>query len=603
MTVNGKVHVQKWWKHGVVYQIYPASFCDSNGDGVGDLPGITSKLDYLKDLGADIVWICPMYDSPQVDMGYDISNYEDVYRPYGTVQDMEHLIKEAHDRGIKIMLDLVINHTSDQHEWFKESRSSKDNPKRDWYIWKPAKYTEDGKRVPPNNWRSNFGDHSAWTWDETTQEYYLRLFAKEQPDVNFDCEEARKTIYKSAMEFWLERGVDGFRVDTVNMYSKPIGLPDAPIIDPDSPWQPAGHVYCNGPRMHEFLGEMNEILSRYGAITVGELPNTPSMEKVLKYVSAEAKQLDMVFQFDVVDVGHGVTHHYTAKPKNFELPEVKSAIDRTQTLIKGNDAWTTVFLENHDQARSVSRFADDSPRFREASAKMLALMQACLSGTQYVYQGQEIGVVNAPKDSYPLENYLDLNSYLYVDMIKERYGANNAAKIDEAFDSLQYLARDHSRVPMAWNGKGKYGGFADVAEKEGKDIKEPWMKAHPLAGEINVASQLGDSNSVLGFWKKMIAFRKQYADLTVYGDYYTLRLEDKDTFLFFKEIPGGNGDKLAVLLNFTKDEKKVEPPTARELRLPEESSLKFELIASTHGAKEVQEALAPFEGRAYLVKV
>lgn len=599
MTINKRV--QQWWKHGVVYQIYPASFCDSNGDGVGDLPGITSKLDYLKDLGADILWICPMYDSPQVDMGYDISNYEDVYRPYGTVQDMEVLLKEAHARGMKIMLDLVINHTSDQHEWFKESRSSKNNPKRDWYIWKPATYNEKGERVPPNNWRSNFGGDSAWQWDPTTEEYYLRLFAAEQPDLNWENEEMRKVLYKSSMRFWLDRGVDGFRVDTVNMYSKPPGLPDAPIVDPDSFTQPAGPVYCNGPRMHEFLSEMNAILSEYGAITVGELPNTPSLEKVLKYVSAEAKQLDMVFQFDIVDLGHGTAHHYSAKPRSFTLPDMKAAMASTQTLIRGNDAWTTVFLENHDNARSISRYADDSPRYRVPSAKMLALMQTCMSGTQYVYQGQEIGVVNAPKDTYPLENYLDLNSYLYIDMIKERYGADNAAKIDEAFDSLQYMARDHSRIPMPWNGKGKFGGFSDVAEKEGKQISDPWMKAHPLSNEINVASQIDDPQSVLSFWKEALAFRKKNADVLVYGDYQTLGLEDKDTLSFLKETQ--DGQKKAVFVgNFTSDEKKWAVPDAKELGLASGTSIKFEPLLSTHGNKDASQTLAPFEGRAYLVK-
>lgn len=599
MTVNSRI--KQWWKHGVVYQIYPASFCDSNGDGVGDLPGITSKLDYLKGLGVNIIWICPMYDSPQIDMGYDISNYEDVYRPYGTVEDMETLIKETHARDMKIMLDLVINHTSDLHAWFKESRKSKDNPKRDWYIWKPAKYSPDGQRLPPNNWRSNFGGGSAWQWDEATGEYYLHLFAVEQPDLNWENPEARKAIYESSMEFWLRRGVDGFRVDTVNMYSKPPGLPDAPIVDPGSATQPAGLLYCNGPRMHEFLGEMNAILSKYGAITVGELPNTPDMGKVLKYVSAEAKQLDMVFQFDVVDVGIGKPHQYSTTPKNFTLPDLKDAIERTQALIRGNDAWTTVFTENHDQARSVSRFADDSPRWRVASAKMLALMQACLSGTQYVYEGQEIGVVNAPKDSYPLENYLDLSSCLYIDMVKERYGADNTAELDKAFNALQYLARDHARIPMPWNGKGKYGGFSDVAEQAGKEIKEPWMKPHPLAGEINVASQIDDPNSVLSFWRKMIRFRQEHADVLVYGDYQTLRREDEDVHLFIKETQQGNA-KALTMLNFTTEEKKCTLPDAKELGLAEGMNMSLDLIASTHDGKDGGETLAPLEGRAYLVR-
>ncbi|KAK5999077.1 Alpha-glucosidase [Cladobotryum mycophilum] len=596
MTVTPRLKL--WWKHAIIYQIYPASFCDSNGDGIGDLPGITSKLDYIADLGVNVIWVCPMYDSPQVDMGYDISNYEDVYRPYGTVQDMETLIRETHARGMKIMLDLVINHTSDQHAWFKESRSSKDSPKRDWYIWRPAKYSPDGKRLPPNNWRSNFGGGSTWTWDEHTQEYYLHLFAKEQPDVNWENEETRKALYASAMEFWLERGVDGFRIDTVNMYSKPDGLPDAPIIDPGAPFQPAGLLYCNGPRMHEFLGEMNQILAKYGAITVGELPNTPDTARVLKYVSAEAKQLDMVFQFDVVDVGFGQTHKFDTTPKNYTLPDLKAAIARTQALIRGTDAWTTVFMENHDQARSISRFANDSPEHRVASGKLLALMQTCLSGTQYVYQGQEIGSVNAPRESYPIENYLDLDSYLYVNYVKEQRGEEG---LEKAITSLQHLARDHARIPIAWNGDAKYGGFSEAAEKAGKDVKEPWMRPHPLAGEINVASQLNDPHSILAFWRKALLFRREHVDLLVYGDYRALREEDRDIHIFLKEAPHGSSTKALVILNFTDKERTWEQPTAKELEVEEGTEVKLVPVISTLGGKVVNQTLAPFEGRVYLV--
>jgi alpha-glucosidase len=587
---------KKWWKEAIIYQIYPASFCDSNGDGIGDLPGITSKLDYLATLGINVLWVCPMYDSPQVDMGYDISNYEDVYRPYGTVEDMEVLIRETHARGMRIMLDLVINHTSDQHAWFKESRLSKDNPKRDWYIWRPAKLSPTGERLPPNNWRCNFGGGSAWQWDELTGEYYLHLFATEQPDLNWENPVTRRAIYASSMEFWLDRGVDGFRVDTVNMYSKPDALQDAPVIDPKAPFQPAGLLYCNGPRMHEFLSEMNSILARYGAITVGELPHTPDLDKVLQYVSAEAKQLDMVFQFDVVDTGFGKTHKYETTPRNYTLPDFKAAVARTQELIRGSDGWTTVFIENHDQARSVSRFTDDRPEYRVLGAKMLALMEACLSGTQYVYQGQEIGCVNVPKETYPVENYLDIETILFLEMTRELHGADNKEELDKAFSALQYLARDHSRVPMAWNGKAKFGGFSEAAERAGLEVKEPWMKPHPLAGEINVASQLDDAESVLAFWRKVLRFRKEHADLLIYGDYRGLRPQDKDVFLFVKEHVGG-GDKVVVLLNFTADERTVEMPSTEELGMQIGELVP---IMSTHRGKTRESVLAPFEGRVLL---
>jgi alpha-glucosidase len=598
MTVNAREKL--WWKQAVIYQIYPASFCDSNGDGIGDLPGITSKLDYIASLGVDVIWICPMYDSPQVDMGYDISNYEDVYRPYGTVQDMETLITETHARGMRIMLDLVINHTSDQHAWFKESRASKESPKRDWYIWRPAKYTPSGERLPPNNWRSNFGGGSAWEWDELTQEYYLHLFATEQPDLNWENSETRKAIYASSMEFWLDRGVDGFRVDTVNMYSKPPTLPDAPVVDPESPYQPAGVIYCNGPRMHEFLSEMNVILTKYGAITVGELPCTPDTQRVLKYVSAEAKQLNMVFQFDVVDVGMGKTHKFAAAPRNFTLPDFKAAVDLTQALIRGTDGWSTVFLENHDQARSVSRFTDDRPECRVRGAKLLALMQACLSGTQYIYQGQEIGLVNVPKESYPIENYLDIDSSLFYNMVKERYGPDNKAELDKAFDAVQYLARDHARVPIPWNGKAKYGGFSETAERAGKEVQEPWMKPHPLAAEINVASQLDDPDSVLAFWQRMLRFRRDNAHLLVYGDFKDLRPEDKSLFVFLKEADHGPAERALVVLNFTTEEKAWSIPSPAELGVLEMPDLIP--IMSSYPGKPRLGLLSAFEGQVYLIR-
>ncbi|KAL2865901.1 alpha-glucosidase [Aspergillus lucknowensis] len=590
-------HARQWWKEAVVYQIYPASFCDSNGDGIGDLPGITSKLDYLVSLGVNIIWVSPMYDSPQVDMGYDISNYEAVYPPYGTVEDMEILIRETHARGMKLMMDLVINHTSDQHQWFKESRSSKDNPKRDWYIWRPPRYSPSGERLPPNNWRAAWGPISAWEWDEATQEYYLHIFAVEQPDLNWENPEARKAIYASAMEFWLQRGVDGFRVDVVNFYSKPPSFPDAEIVDPNTFLQSGSSLFCNGPRMHEFLGEMSEILNKYGAITVGELPNTPDLKDVLRYVSAESNELNMVFQFDVVTVGMGTDITYDARPHNFGLPVFKKAVDSTQSLICNTDGWTTVFLENHDQARSISRFANDSPEFRVRSAKMLALMQACLTGTQYVYQGQEIGTVNAPKDLYPLENYLDIGSIGHIKSIKEKYGADNKEELEKAFESLAYFARDHGRLPISWTG-GKYGGFSEAAEKAGRELKRPWMEPHPLAGEINVASQLDDPDSVLAYWRRMLAFRRKYKDLLVYSDFRDIRPDDENLFVFVKEA--SDTLKALVVLNFTTKDQTWAKPTAKELGLPEASDMTLEKIESTHAGREA-ESLAALEGRVYLV--
>ncbi|KAL6708768.1 hypothetical protein ACN47E_002464 [Coniothyrium glycines] len=568
-----------WWKDAVVYQIYPASFKDSNGDGVGDFNGIISELDYIRSIGVDVIWICPMFDSPQVDMGYDIRNYEDVYAPYGTMQDMERLIDETHARGMRIILDLVINHTSDQHKWFLESRSSKHNPKRDWYIWRPARY-ENGVRKAPNNWVSNFTG-SVWEWDEHTQEYYLHLFCPEQPDLNWENPETRQAIYKSAMEFWLERGVDGFRVDTVNMYSKGQML-DAPVTDPGSEWQFAGYQYCNGPRMAEFLSEMNAVLAKYDAMTVGECPNTPDMKRVLQYVSAKEKQLNMVFQFDVVDVGQG-PYKFQTTPKNWTLPQFKRAMARTQDLIRSpSDGWTTVFLENHDQSRSITRFTSDSPEHRIPGGKMLSLMMCALSGTLFIYQGQEIGMTNFPA-SWPMSEYKDVDSSNYYKMVAARTH-NDPEALAAAHTSLQHLARDHARVPMSWS-TAPHNGFSPPSA-----TSPPWMRALEDAAVCNANQQQSDKSSVLSFWKRMLALRKQHSDLLVHGQYDDLDLENRDFFIFSKSY---QGKKAVAICNFMDAKKTVQWPA--EVR-----DKKMELLVSS--AEEPSEGeLAPFEGRIYLL--
>lgn len=571
---------QKWWKEAVVYQVYPASFKDSNGDGLGDIPGITSKLDYIKSLGATTLWVCPHYDSPQVDLGYDISDYESVYPPYGTLQDMEDLINGCHARDLKIIVDLVINHTSDLHQWFKESRSSKSNAKRDWYIWRPARYDADGKRRPPNNWRSNFST-DAWTWDEATQEYYLHLFCPEQPDLNWENSETRKAIYASAIEFWLKRGVDGFRVDTVNMYSKPEGLPDAPVLNPKAPNQAAASLYCNGPRMAEFLSEMRAVMAPYDTMTVGECPCTPDRSRVLQYVSAAAKQLDMVFQFDVVDVGQGTETKYDTTPFNWKLPDLKKAINNSQSLIIGTDAWTTAFMENHDQARSVSRFASDAPEFRVQSGKLLAMLNTTLSGTLFVYQGQEIGMVNMPRD-WPIEEYKDVESSNFYKYVADATN-NDQTALARAKSAIQHLSRDHARYPMCWDSTAQ-GGFSSNPET--------WMRVHDLSGEINVAQQETDESSVLAFWKKMLQIRKERAELLIYGYYEIVDVEDEQVFSYWKT---GNSGKALVVLNFTSTEQQLKLPT-----LGTESQLK--LVVSTYDSgSTVRGALKPFEGRLYVV--
>ncbi len=535
---------QKWWKNSIIYQIYPASFKDSNGDGIGDLPGIISELDYIANLGVDAIWICPMYDSPQYDMGYDVSDYQKVYPPYGTVEDMQTLIDACHARGMRIILDLVVNHTSHEHQWFKESRASKTNPRRDWYVWRPAKYDANGKRCPPNNWRSIFGG-PAWEWDETTQEYYLHLFCVEQPDLNWENEQVRQTVYTDVMEFWLEKGVDGFRVDTVNMYSKDPAYPDAPVLAPEAETQVAFSLFCNGPRIHEYLKEMNEVLEKYDAMTVGELGQTPTMEGVLRYVSAAQKQLNMVFSFDVVDLGMGTDYKFLTGKRNWALPELKTAIQRTQNILNGTDGWTTVFMENHDQARSVSRFGSDrTPELREASAKMLAVFQCSLSGTQYVYQGQEIGMVNAPEE-WGVEEYKDVDSTNYYHMVRDMSNGD-PRKLKEALLAMQHLARDHARLPMQWSAAPN-AGFTAASAK-------PWMRAHDNHTEVNAQAQEGSSSSVLSFWKTMMRLRKEYADVLVFGTFELLDEQNGEVFSYIKKSAER---EVLVTLNFSDSPQKV----------------------------------------------
>lgn len=567
-----------WWKDGTIYQIYPASYKDSNGDGLGDLPGIISKLDYISSLGVDVIWISPMFESPQVDMGYDISNYEEVYAPYGTVSDMERLIERAHSLGMRVLLDLVINHTSDQHAWFQESRSSKTNPKRDWYIWRPARYDSSGNRMAPNNWRSNFSQ-PAWTFDDLTGEYYLHLFCPEQPDLNWENDETRYAIYDSAMHFWLRKGVDGFRVDTVNMYSKTPGLPDAPVVDPDSFDQPASSMYCNGPRMHEFLREMNEkVLSKYGAITVGELPNTPDPEHVLRYVSDSDRQLNMIFQFDIVDLGQGANHKFDHTPHT--LSELKAVVAKWQKFIAGTDGWTTAFCENHDQARSVSRYTSDHPEFRATAAKMLATMMATMTGSLFLYQGQEIGMINAP-DHWEIGDYKDIDSVNYYERMSKQY-PNNPEMMQSVMKGLQALARDHARLPMQWDDSA-HAGFTS---KEAT----PWMRTHDDYPHINVKNQELDSQSVLNYWRKMLQFRKEHRDLCIHGEFHLYDAHNEDTMVYWKHF----GEEQAVVVcNFTAEE--------QAFSMPREFGGKATLAVCNREDGEA-ERLKAYEARIYFVK-
>jgi oligo-1,6-glucosidase len=564
-------HKRVWWKEATFYQIYPASFRDSNSDGWGDIPGILQKIDYIASLGVDVVWLSPHYDSPQIDMGYDISDYENVYAPYGTVKDVENLINACHKSDM----------TSDQHVWFRESRSSKTNPKRDWYFWQPAQYDDDGHRMPPTNWRSYFAG-GTWTWDEHTQEYYLHLYDKSQPDLNWENEDCRRAIYNSAMRFWLDKGIDGFRVDTVNKYSKVLPFADAPITDPTSTIQPAAQMWCNGPRIHEFIQEMNlDVLSHYCTydnlplVTVGELSLCSETDAVIPYVSAAQKELDMVFQFDITHLGQGPPgcndkYDFAA----WKLPEMKRIVEKWQTFIDGTDAWTTVFNENHDNGRSVSRYANDALEWRERSAKMLALWLVAQSGTLFLYQGQEIGMINAPKN-WDMSEYKDVESKNYwAEAIRLAEDGTDPTRKERIKYGLQLMARDHARLPFQWDGSANAGFSAG----------EPWMRVHDDYPSINVEQQEGDGGSVLAFYKKVLRLRKEHRDVFVYGAFELQDVEDESTFVYVKRYEG----KMAlVALNFTTEAQ----------ALPDTGGMK--LLVSSY-AKGREEVLEPLEGRIYI---
>ncbi|KAK9316497.1 glycoside hydrolase superfamily [Lipomyces starkeyi] len=530
----------EWWKEGVVYQIYPSSFKDSNGDGIGDIPGITSELDYIKSLGVEIVWVCPFYKSPQYDMGYDISDYQDVYEKYGTVEDVDALIQGCHERGMRIIFDLVTN------------------PKHDWYIWRPARYLN-GKCLPPCNWRSFFGG-SVWEWDDNI----------EQHDLNWDNPEVRQAIYNEAMRFWLDKGADGFRIDTVNMYSKRLDFPDAHVVEPETPWQPAYELICNGPRMHEFLREMNdEVLSKYDAMTVGELPHTPDPAPVLRYVSASERQLQQVFQMDMVFLDFGEKSKFY--PRKWALTEFKETLQKWQSFIEGNDGWTTNFLENHDTGRSVSRYGSDSPQFAAASAKMLAVFLTTLTGTTYVYQGQEIGMigmVNAPK-TWPIEEYKDFESLNFYNEVKQITGGDNVA-LEEVMRGIQLTERDHTRLPFQWNASAN-AGFTTATK--------PWMLVHDNYREINASQQSEDPASILSFWKNMIKLRKGHSELFVHGSFKICDFEDENVLTYVKE----RGKKRAK-------------PQKVNVELVSDKAI----LVSNYTCKSAESYLLPFEGRVYI---
>ncbi len=538
---------------------------DSNGDGIGDLQGIISKLDYLKDLGIDVIWLSPVYKSPNDDNGYDISDYQDIMDEFGTMDDWDQLLSNMHERGMKLMMDLVVNHSSDEHAWFIESRASKDNPKRDYYIWRKGK---DGKE--PNNWESFFSG-SAWQYDEKTDEYYLHIFSKKQPDLNWENPEVREEVYKM-MNWWLDKGIDGFRMDVINLISKVPGLPDAPNPN-GKKYAFGGSCFMNGPRIHEFLQEMNkEVLSKRDIITVGEMPGvTP--DDALLYTGEDRNELNMVFQFEHL----GYDEAFGGKWGTIPLPlsYLKANLSKWQTGLNGK-GWNSLFLSNHDGPRQVSRFCNDQ-EYRVVSAKMLATLLHTMQGTPYIYQGEELGMTNVRFET--LDEYKDIET---LNMYKEKI--EEGIPHEKIMESVYCRGRDNARTPFQWN-DSEHGGFTTGT---------PWIRVNPNYTEINAESAVKDKDSVYHYYKNLIELRKKH-DIIVYGD-YELLLEDHPQI--FSYIRTFEDKKLLVICNFYAD------PASFEL--PENISYKTqELLISNYEVENEQDFaslnLRPYEARVYLL--
>lgn len=520
---------KRWWKESVVYQIYPRSFCDSNGDGIGDLNGITGKLDYLKELGIDVIWLSPVYKSPNDDNGYDISDYQAIMDEFGTMEDFDRMLATAHEKGIKIMMDLVVNHTSDEHKWFIESRKSTDNPYRDYYIWRPAK--EDGSL--PNNWGSCFSG-PAWEYDKTTDMYFLHLFSKKQPDLNWDNPAVRQDVF-DMMNWWLKKGVDGFRMDVISLISKEPGLPDK---EPGINGYATFNVSANGPHVHEYLQEMRQkALNNADTITVGECSGV-TLEEAKKYARSDEKELNMVFQFEHMDVDSDEKAGKWTTRK-MDLRDLKKILTRWQKGLQ-DIAWNSLYWENHDQPRSVSRFGNDSDEYREISAKMLATCIHMMQGTPYVYQGEELGMTNCPFNT--LDNFRDLESINAFHELTEQGKMTE----EDMMAAISYKGRDNARTPMQWDDSA-YAGFSTA---------NPWIMVNPNYTKINARDQVNREDSVFKYYQKLIKLRHE-SELIVYGTYDLILDDDKDIYAYIRTL---GDEKLIVYCNFSENTHEVEIP-------------------------------------------
>ena len=585
---------RQWWKEAVVYQVYPRSFNDANGDGIGDLKGITEKLPYLAKLGINVIWLSPVFDSPNVDNGYDISDYFAIMSDFGTMEDFDEMLETAHKHGIKILMDLVANHTSDEHPWFKESRSSKDNPYRDYYIWKdPKGFDEDGNPIPPNNWASEFGG-PAWEWDEATGQFYLHIFFKEQPDLNWENEKVRENLY-SMVRWWLDKGVDGFRLDAINIISKPEGFPDDPSTDFEKHTSSIPFVISNGTMVHPWMKELTrETFSRYDVMTVGETSAT-SPEDAKLWAGYHTGELNMIFHFDHMGVDNDPNGSLGGKWSYapYKLTELKRILNDWQTTLEGN-AWGSLYWNNHDQPRVVSRFGNDSDEFRTLSAKQLATTLHFMQGTPYIYQGEEIGMTNVKFDS--IEDYRDGDSIrFYEDMHIDHKRLSH----EEAMQAIYIKGRDNARTPVQWDASAN-GGFSP----EGVT---PWIAVNPNYPAINAEAVLADEDSIFYHYQQLVALRRgKLKDLMVYAaftpvDSVQVPHNEDEAVYAYTRTGGADGspanESLLVVSNFTAEEQERDFDVLAEAL---EAGARVELVSSNY-KDDADSTLRPYEAKVYYI--
>ena len=583
---------RQWWKEAVVYQVYPRSFNDANGDGIGDLKGITEKLPYLAKLGINVIWLSPVFDSPNVDNGYDISDYFAIMSDFGTMEDFDEMLETAHKHGIKILMDLVANHTSDEHPWFKESRSSKDNPYRDYYIWKdPKGFDGDGNPIPPNNWASEFGG-PAWEWDEATGQFYLHIFFKEQPDLNWENEKVREDLY-SMVRWWLDKGVDGFRLDAINIISKPEGFPDDPSTDFEKHTSSIPFVISNGTMVHPWMKELTrETFSRYDVMTVGETSATSPQDAKL-WAGYHTGELNMIFHFDHMGVDNDPNGKLGGKWSYapYKLTELKRILNEWQTTLEGN-AWGSLYWNNHDQPRVVSRFGNDSDEFRTLSAKQLATTLHFMQGTPYIYQGEELGMTNVKFDS--IEDYRDGDSIrFYEDMHVDHKRLSH----EEAMQAIYIKGRDNARTPVQWDASAN-AGFSP----EGVT---PWIAVNPNYPAINAEAVLADEDSIFYHYQQLVTLRRgKLKDLMVYASFAPVdsvqvpHNEDEAVYAYTR-TGGADGspenESLLVVSNFTAEEQERDFAVLNEAR---EAGARIALLSSNY-KDDAGSTLRPYEAKVY----